>query len=105
MEVFHITDSEISSSWPSDIHAIIDQCSHLFDKPTGLPPQRHINHTIPLMEGAQPFRLRSYRYNPAQIDEIEKHVKELVENGLIKDSIVLAHRITGSGHYWKPALC
>jgi len=58
----------------------------LFDKPIGLPPKRHISHTIPLVPGAQPFRLRPYRYNPAQKDEIEKQVQELLQNGLIWES-------------------
>lgn len=52
----------------------------------GLPPRRHINHTIPLISGAQPFRLRPYRYNPAQKDEIENQVQELLQNDLIRES-------------------
>lgn len=51
-----------------------------------MPPKRHVNHAIPLITGAQPFRLRPYRYNPAQKDEIEKQVQELLNNGLIKES-------------------
>jgi len=58
----------------------------LFAKPIGLPPKRHISHTIPLVPRAQPFRLRPYRYNPAQKDEIEKQVQELLQNGLIRES-------------------
>lgn len=58
----------------------------MFAKPTGLPPKRHINHAIPLIPGAQPFRLRPYKYTPAQKDEIEKQVSELLQNGLIKES-------------------
>jgi hypothetical protein len=52
----------------------------------GLPPKRHISHAIPLIPGAQPFRLRPYRYNPTQKDEIEKQVQELLQNGLIRES-------------------
>ena len=39
-----------------------------------------------MIPGAQPFRLRPYRYNPAQKDEIETQVRELLKNGLIKES-------------------
>lgn len=77
-EVFQLEPQQISSSWPADLHNIIVQYQHLFDKPSGVPPKRHINHTIPLITGAQPFRLRPYRYNPAQKDEIEKQVQELL---------------------------
>jgi hypothetical protein len=85
-EVFQLEPQQISSSWPADLHNIIVQYQHLFDKPSGVPPKRHINHTIPLITGAQPFRLRPYRYNPAQKDEIEKQVQELLQNGHIKES-------------------
>jgi len=50
------------------------------------PPRRHIKHSIPLIAGAQPFRLRPYRYNPSQKDEIEKQVQVLLDNGLIRES-------------------
>jgi hypothetical protein len=78
MEMFQLQSQSISSSWPADLHDLIAQYEELFAKPVGLPPKRHISHTIPLIPGAQPFRLRPYRYNPAQKDEIEKQVQELL---------------------------
>jgi hypothetical protein len=51
-----------------------------------LPPKRDGDHTIPLMPGSTPFRLRPYRYNPYQKNEIEKQIKEMLEKGLIKHS-------------------
>jgi hypothetical protein len=51
-----------------------------------LPPKRSIDHSIPLMPGALPFRLRPYRYTPQQKTEIEKQVKEMLENGIIQPS-------------------
>lgn len=50
---------------PEDIQTIVDQYSELFLPPSGLPPKRSSAHTIPLIPGAQPFRLRPYRYNLA----------------------------------------
>lgn len=38
------------------------------------------------MPGAQPFKLRPYRYSPAQKDEIEQQVQELLRNGMIQES-------------------
>lgn len=52
----------------------------------GTHPNRHIIHTIPLIPSAQPFKLRPYRYNPAQKDEIEHQVHESLQNGLVKES-------------------
>jgi len=43
-------------------------------------------HSIPFLPGAQPFRLRPYRYNLAQKDEIEAQVKEFLANGMIVPS-------------------
>lgn len=71
---------------PSDIHNLIQEFANIFDKPTSLPPLRSHCHSIPLVPGATPFRLRPYRYNPAQKDEIERLVAELLQNGMIQAS-------------------
>lgn len=65
---------------------ILNLYSELFSEPSGTPPVRCINHTIPLMTGSQPFRLRPYRYTPAQKDEIEKQVTHLLQNHMIQRS-------------------
>lgn len=95
----------ISSSWPADLHELITQFQDIFAKPQGIPPRRHINHTIPLISGVQPFRLKPYRYNPIQKDEIEKKVHELLQNGLIREStspfaspVLLVKKMTGDWH-------
>jgi hypothetical protein len=56
----------------------------MFDKPQGLPPQRKVDHAIPLLLGAQPFSIRPYRYTPQQKDEIEKQVQEMLDLGIIQ---------------------
>jgi hypothetical protein len=58
----------------------------LFEEPSGLPPQRSFDHAIPLMPGARPVNLRPYRYNPAQKDEIEKQIKQMLAQGIIQFS-------------------
>lgn len=58
----------------------------MFTPPTELPPERQGDHIIPLLEGAQPFCLRPYRYNPAQKSEIETQIKEMLEKGWIQVS-------------------
>lgn len=86
LELFEVKNDETSKQWPKDIQLLLTEFSDLFEKPTGLPPKRSHSHTIPLITGAQPFRLRPYRYNPAQKDEIEKQVAELLRNGMIQES-------------------
>ncbi|WVZ99165.1 hypothetical protein U9M48_044502 [Paspalum notatum var. saurae] len=50
-----------SSSVPEAIEQLLLEYSDLFSKPNSLPPPRRGDHTIPLVPGAQPFRLRPYR--------------------------------------------
>jgi hypothetical protein len=53
----------------------VDQFEEIFAEPTGTPPNRSHAHTIPLILGALPFRLKPCRYTPFYKDEIEKQVK------------------------------
>lgn len=69
---------------PTEIQSLIDQYQSVFQAIPGIPPKRSGDHTIPLIQGAQPFRLRPYRYNPFQKDEIERQIKELLEKDLIQ---------------------
>jgi len=71
---------------PPEVQQIIDEYNSIFLPPTGLPPKRSTVYTIPLLPGAQPFRLRPYRYNSAQKDEIEKQVHQLLSNGWIQEN-------------------
>jgi hypothetical protein len=87
---------------PVEIQSLIQEFASLFDKPCGLPPPRSHCHSIPLIQGATPFRLRPYRYNPAQKDEIERQVADLLKSGMIQPSsspfaspIILARKKTG----------
>jgi hypothetical protein len=57
---------------PPAISSLVAQFKDIFAKPTGTPPTRSHTHTIPLVPGAQPFRLKPYRYTPFQKDEIDK---------------------------------
>ncbi|XP_062203827.1 uncharacterized protein LOC133906051 [Phragmites australis] len=83
-----VVNSMASSSegLPTEVQQLIQNFSDLFQEPSGLPPKRNSDHLIPLIPGAHPFRLRPYRYSPAQKDEIEKQVKALLLNGMIQES-------------------
>jgi hypothetical protein len=79
-------DSTPTTTIPAAIQAIIDEFQAIFQPLPHLPPPRKGDHTIPLLPGAQPFRLRPYRYNPSQKDEIERQIKDLLQKGLIQSS-------------------
>lgn len=86
LELFAVKPEEILDSWPSEIKQLVEEFADIFDKPKGLPPKRSHTHTIPFITGAQLFKLRPYRYSPAQKDEIEKQVLELLQSGMIQQS-------------------
>jgi hypothetical protein len=65
LELRSVDVSKSSFTKPPEVQQLIDQFSSLFQLPFGLPPKRSSVHTIPLVPGAQPFRLRPYRYNSA----------------------------------------
>jgi len=50
---------------PPELQHILNEFDTVFAPPTELPPERARDHKIPLLDGAQPFCLRPYRYNPA----------------------------------------
>jgi hypothetical protein len=49
-----------------DLQQVMRQFADVFAPPSELPPSRVGDHKIPLIEGAQPFCLRPFHYNPAQ---------------------------------------
>jgi hypothetical protein len=83
-----ISDSApVSVAIPPEIQTLIQEFAVLFEIPKVLPPSRACDHSIPLIEGAAPFQVRPYRYAPILKDEIEKQVKEILQNGLIQKSV------------------
>jgi hypothetical protein len=81
-----VTPSEVSAQIPPEVQDLIQQFAELFAVPTELPPPRACDHSIPLIEGAAPVQVRPYRYAPKLKDEIDKPIKEMLKNGLIKKS-------------------
>ncbi|KAI5395213.1 hypothetical protein KIW84_061712 [Lathyrus oleraceus] len=77
-----------STSAPTELHpdlaTIVTTFYDIFDEPKGLPPLRFQDHTIPLLEGSNPFKVRPYRYPHSQKAQIEKMVAEMLEQGIIQ---------------------
>ncbi|WVY94508.1 hypothetical protein V8G54_033596 [Vigna mungo] len=66
-----------------EIVLLLHQYKTVFDLPTGLPPDRQQNHSIPLVEGANPVKVRPYRYPHSQKLQIEKIISEMLREGII----------------------
>jgi hypothetical protein len=58
----------------------------VFNDPQILPPARAYDHAIPLLPIATPINARPYHYSPMHKTEIEKHVQQLLQAGLIVHS-------------------
>ena len=55
--------------------------------PSELPPVRIICHHIDLIPGASFPNKATYRLTPLKNEEIKQQVQELLENGLVKESL------------------
>ena len=55
--------------------------------PHSLPPKRDIQHKIDLIPGAMLPNKLAYRCNPKETEEIKRQVDELLEKGLIRESL------------------
>lgn len=87
VQIYNLNEKvEVEPEQPPLIKALVKKYAGLFTEPIGVPPSRSMTHSIPLLPGAAPFRLRPYRYTPAQKDEIEQQVAHLLRNHMIQES-------------------
>ncbi|PNY17392.1 Ty3/gypsy retrotransposon protein [Trifolium pratense] len=68
------------------VEQLLQQFASLFNSPTHLPPQRPVDHKIPLLPNTNPINVRPYRYPHFQKREIESQIKDMLANGLIQPS-------------------
>lgn len=68
------------------LHTILSKYMSVFQSPTGLPPRRNQDHTIPLLPGSTPVKVKPYRYAHSQKSQIEKMVSEMLQQGIIQPS-------------------
>jgi len=51
----------------------------VFDTPSSLPPQRSHEHSIPLLSGSQPVKVKPYKYPHSQNEEIKRLVSGMLD--------------------------
>ena len=71
-----------------DREKIIREFEDVFpdDLPSGLPPQREIDHRIELEPGQNPPSRPTYRMSQPEMDELKKQLSELMDKGYIQES-------------------
>ena len=82
---------------------LLDSFQSVFSIPSGLPPPRLQDHTIPFAEGSAPVQVRPYCYPHNQKEQIGKMVQDMLDEDIIQpsrnpfsSSIILAKKKDGS---------
>ena len=87
VEIHLMREADKTEPMPApEVQQILDQFSSVFEAPTGLPPRRQYDHHIPLVLGARPVSVHPYRVAPELKTEIERQIKEMLEQGVITHS-------------------
>ncbi|MCH85308.1 hypothetical protein A2U01_0006152, partial [Trifolium medium] len=79
------------SHLPEPVLSILQRFHNIFVPSTGLPLHRSVDHCIHLVEGTPPINVRPYRYPHFQKSEMEKLIREMLEQGIICLATVLSH--------------
>lgn len=78
-----------ASAFAAQIEKTLQDFQDVFpgDLPSGLPPQRAIDHRIELEPGSLPVSRPVYRMSPAELDEVKRQLDELLSKGFIRPSV------------------
>jgi len=63
---------------------VLKECEGFFEETKHLPPNREIDHKIPIKVGIDPNNVRSYRHPHLLKTEIEKQVEEMLKTRIIR---------------------
>lgn len=102
-----LAGADVDTNQPQDpqLAALLKKYAHLLpaELPSGLPPERPIEHKIELTSDAKPHAPPLRRYSPLEDEEIRKQVMKLVERGHAREStspwgamVLLAKKKDGS---------
>lgn len=83
IEGLGIRSRELSST----VQRLLGEYQDVFHPIDLLPPQREIDHRIPIKDGEPPVNVCPYRYAHAQKTEIEKMIGDMIQNGLTQPSV------------------
>ena len=71
-----------------DLATLIKEYQDIFPEklPKGVPPEREVQHQIEIEPGSKPPYQPPYRLGPAEQDELEEQIKDLLAQGFIRPS-------------------
>lgn len=77
---------EFPDGLPHAVTKVLDKFRTIFSILVGMPPKRPFDHKVHLLLGTRPVNVRPYRYPYFQKNEIERQVREMLEQGIIQRS-------------------
>ncbi|GKA91454.1 transposon ty3-I gag-pol polyprotein [Tanacetum coccineum] len=84
-----VEENEIISEAPLQVQPLLREFADVIpdDIPPGLPAMRDIQHCIDFIPGSAIPNRPAYRMNPKEFAELQRQVTELLEKGLIRESM------------------
>nr|GFB80002.1 putative reverse transcriptase domain, zinc finger, CCHC-type, aspartic peptidase domain protein [Tanacetum cinerariifolium] len=84
-----IEENPVTAAAPSSMVPLLNEFKDVFPEeiPAGLPVIREIQHCIDFLPGASTLNKPTYRMNPKEFAELHRQVTELLEKGLIRESM------------------
>ncbi|KAJ9564989.1 hypothetical protein OSB04_000955 [Centaurea solstitialis] len=76
----------LSIQQQTELETVLEQYKVVFQEIAGLPPQRDTVHSIELRGAGDPISVRPYRYPHHHKNEIERQVREMLQQGIIRHS-------------------
>lgn len=81
------TPTNQSSTTPQEIRQVLSEFEDIFQEPDQLPPERSVDHIIPLIEDNKQINQRPYRLPHHQKNAMEQLIKQLLEANMIRPSV------------------
>jgi hypothetical protein len=81
-----VPQQQDTNDHPVAISDLLMEFQDVFTPKIGLPPPRECDHDIPLVKGSKPPNIRPYRISHKQKEEVEKLIKEMLQDSTIRPS-------------------
>ena len=74
---------------PEEIQELLEEFTDIIvdELPHSLPPMRSVSHHIDLIPGASLPNKAAYRLTPQENEEVKRQVQELLDKGLVRESL------------------
>ena len=83
----HVLDTEVRVKMLEDIPVVGEFPDVFPDDLPGLPPDREIEFSIDLIQGATPISKAPYRMAPVELKELKVQLQDLLDKGFIRPSV------------------